>query len=273
MRRKIIMFLGVLTISFQLVGCNKLSDNELKKAANTYESALQELCEKYELDDAIIDVGNSFETREDNIYVDTAYVTSDKFSDLTGEQAFAFAKEFSGLDGQCLDYDDATVSYVTNISSNGNHFEYDREKNIEYLMYEYNNAVVTYKDDELMYNIFDNKEYENTDFDNQTDNNGAEYSDTNNNDIGTYEEVTDSDTKINVWVCAQDIVSNSLKSPSSANFCNITEVTVYSNGESDYTIIGYVDADNDFGANIRNDFIVTLTYTGTGYTNGTVTFN
>lgn len=43
-------------------------------------------------------------------------------------------------------------------------------------------------------------------------------------------------------------------------------------GGNDYRILGYVDAQNNFGAIIRNDFIVTLTLTPGGYKNGYVSF-
>lgn len=85
--------------------------------------------------------------------------------------------------------------------------------------------------------------------------------------------VTDSSLKIDVWVCAQDIVEGKLKSPSSADFCSVIDASVYSNGSNNYTVVGYVDAENSFGAIIRNDFIVTLTFTGSGYKNGVVTFS
>ena len=92
------------------------------------------------------------------------------------------------------------------------------------------------------------------------------------NTLNNAYEVTDDDTKINVWVCAQDIVSNNLKSPSSAKFCYITDSTILCNGGNDYTVKGYVDADNSYGANIRSNFTATLTYTQDGYKNGNVIF-
>ena len=84
-------------------------------------------------------------------------------------------------------------------------------------------------------------------------------------------EVTNGD-EIDIWVCAQDIVEKNLKSPSSSDFCSVTDAKVYSNGGDNYTVYGYVDAKNGFGAEIRTNFTVTLTYTGSGYTNGVVVF-
>ena len=75
------------------------------------------------------------------------------------------------------------------------------------------------------------------------------------------------------WVCAQDIVNSNLKAPATAKFCSYTEATITHNGGSDYTVKGYVDAENSYGAQIRTNFTVTLTLTEKGYTNGYVTFS
>lgn len=267
MNKKVQILICLFVVLVQLVGCGKLSDKELQEASHKYEKSLQALCDEYGLTDASIEVGNTFGTRNEKnkIYIESATVTSDMFSELTGEKAFAFAKEFDGLDDICFeDNNDIHISFIAYIISNENRFEYESEKGFEYLMYEYNNSVVTYKDDKLMYNIFDNKEYENVDFDDSTTDSNA------SSEI--YNEVTDSDTKISILICAEDVVSSNLKSPSSAKFCNTSDAKVYSNGGEDYTVIGFVDADNAFGANIRTNFIVTLTYTGEGYKNGSVIF-
>lgn len=58
------------------------------------------------------------------------------------------------------------------------------------------------------------------------------------------------------WQC-MELVKGILKSPSSAKFPAITEWKMGKN-EGTVTIQAYVDADNAFGANIRNDFQVIL---------------
>ena len=75
------------------------------------------------------------------------------------------------------------------------------------------------------------------------------------------------------WVCEQDIVNSNLKAPATAKFCSYTEAAITHNGGSDYTVKGYVDAENSYGAKIRTYFTVTLTLTEKGYTNGYVTFS
>lgn len=81
-----------------------------------------------------------------------------------------------------------------------------------------------------------------------------------------------SDKKIDAWVCMQDIVSAKLKNPAGAKFPSYKSSYVTSLGSNDYKIEAYVDATNGFGATIRTYFTCTLTLTGSGYTNGRVTF-
>lgn len=86
----------------------------------------------------------------------------------------------------------------------------------------------------------------------------------------------DSIGESDAWVCAQDVVERNLKSPSSAKFCLMSEATIHYNGEEDggsrYTVSGYVDAQNSFGAMIRKNFTVNLTVTKDGYKRATCTF-
>ena len=86
----------------------------------------------------------------------------------------------------------------------------------------------------------------------------------------------DSIGESDAWVCAQDVVKKNLKSPSSAKFCLMSEATIHYNGEdgggSRYTVSGYVDAQNSFGAMIRKNFTVNLTVTKDGYRRATCTF-
>ena len=77
------------------------------------------------------------------------------------------------------------------------------------------------------------------------------------------------DKKIDAWVCAEDVVSKRLKSPSSASFCSYNEAKITELGNSKYSIRGYVDAQNGFGAMIRSYFTVTLTLTADGYKDAT----
>lgn len=80
------------------------------------------------------------------------------------------------------------------------------------------------------------------------------------------------DKKLDAWVCMQNIVSAKLKNPSGAKFPSYKSSYVTSLGSNDYKIEAYVDATNGFGATIRTYFTCTLTLTGSGYTNGRVTF-
>lgn len=79
-------------------------------------------------------------------------------------------------------------------------------------------------------------------------------------------------TDAEAWACAQNIVEGNLKSPSTAKFCKITEATITHSGDK-YTVKGWVDAQNSFGATVRQNFTVTYTATAKGYKNGMVTIS
>lgn len=62
-----------------------------------------------------------------------------------------------------------------------------------------------------------------------------------------------------VWQAAMDIVRGRLKAPSTAEFCSRSSAIITQSGKT-WTIKGYVDAENSFGAMIRNDFCVVLVF-------------
>ncbi len=77
-----------------------------------------------------------------------------------------------------------------------------------------------------------------------------------------------------VWACAVDYVKTELKNPSSASFCKYSEATIsYTESTGIYTIKGYVDATNSFGATIRQNFTCNLKPTTEGYTTYGILFN
>lgn len=68
------------------------------------------------------------------------------------------------------------------------------------------------------------------------------------------------------WTAAKDIVESNLKSPSTAEFCSFSSAAIQRDGNT-WTITGYVDAQNSFGATLRNNFTVKITFTSsTKYT-------
>lgn len=54
-------------------------------------------------------------------------------------------------------------------------------------------------------------------------------------------------------------VKKKLKSPSTAKFCESYEAEINRNGNT-WSVEGWVDAQNSFGATLRNDFVVKITY-------------
>lgn len=174
---------------------------------------------------------------EDNGILEYYNVTIDSsnFSDLSTNEMFLIDEEISGVeDVMSVEYTCKGDIYIINPD-----------------------MLCIYKNGSEIYSDYDNSETHKS-----AEGNSASQSQS---------EVTNGD-EIEIWVCAQDVVENNLKSPSSADFCSINDATVYSNGGDNYTVYGYVDAENGFGAEIRTDFTVTLTYTGSGYTNEVVVF-
>lgn len=74
-------------------------------------------------------------------------------------------------------------------------------------------------------------------------------------------------------ICAVKSVKDTLKSPSTADFCKYTEMTATNMGGDKWKITGWVDAQNSFGATIRENWTVILTLTGSGFKDASVSFN
>lgn len=76
------------------------------------------------------------------------------------------------------------------------------------------------------------------------------------------------DRKITAWVMAQGFVKNALKAPGSADFGSVfgdyqnPQQCVQDLGGGRYRVTGWVDAQNSFGAKIRNRFAITVSNDG-----------
>lgn len=105
--------------------------------------------------------------------------------------------------------------------------------------------------------------------DNSDEDEKTENTNTTNDTSGSSARHTDSEA----WTCAKKAVKDSLKSPSSAKFCSITDATVTHIGNGRYRVSGWVDAENSFGAVIREYFTVTYTALPSGFKNASVNFS
>lgn len=70
------------------------------------------------------------------------------------------------------------------------------------------------------------------------------------------------DSKLLLRYYTKETVKQALKAPSTAKFCKYREFLIQTHSDSLYTIRGYVDAQNSFGAMIRNNFTVQLRWLG-----------
>ena len=65
--------------------------------------------------------------------------------------------------------------------------------------------------------------------------------------------------KFDAHVIAEKVVSEQLKSPSTAKFSKTSECTISVDGNT-WTVSGWVDAQNSFGATLRNNYTVKITF-------------
>ena len=91
------------------------------------------------------------------------------------------------------------------------------------------------------------------------------YSSSSNSYSGSSSSYRSADRSRDAWVCAIKYVEDNLKSPSTAKFCKYTDATVMRVGEDEYIIHGYVDAQNSFGATVRQIWTVSLFLTEKGF--------
>lgn len=75
--------------------------------------------------------------------------------------------------------------------------------------------------------------------------------------------------EMDAWLCAQKVVRNNLKAPTTAKFCSSSEAIISYLGSDKYSIEGTVTAQNSFGAELTSSFKVTLTLTEHGFKDAT----
>lgn len=76
------------------------------------------------------------------------------------------------------------------------------------------------------------------------------------------EEAKVCNDKVSAWTMAEQMVEAQLRAPSTADFPWYREEWVRPTGDCSFTVTGYVDAQNGFGAMIRSNWVVVLTYIG-----------
>jgi len=69
------------------------------------------------------------------------------------------------------------------------------------------------------------------------------------------------DPEIEAFTYSKSFVEKILKAPSTADFCSYSDATIYPSGTG-YTVTGWVDAENSFGAMLRAEFSVELHKSG-----------
>ena len=77
----------------------------------------------------------------------------------------------------------------------------------------------------------------------------------------------------NAKICAEKAVKDMLRAPKTAEFCSYTEMIATNLGDNRWEVSGYVDAENSFGALLRQNWTVRLTLIDTGFKDYTVDFS
>lgn len=131
--------------------------------------------------------------------------------------------------------------------------------NYDYISSTYTSSIDTNSNDIDSYSTNDIQSQDNNNDTNQY-NTESEYSASNNLTQDITETVLD-DEKGACWALAEDVVTANLESPSSAKFpfSYGDEGVSFSKSGNTYTVMGWVDAQNSYGATLRNNFIVTMT--------------
>lgn len=90
--------------------------------------------------------------------------------------------------------------------------------------------------------------------------------------IGSKNNSSSSSKETDAKICAVKAVEDTLKAPSTAEFCSYSEMEATNLGGNEWKITGYVDAENSFGAMLREYWTVRLTLTDSGFTDYSVQF-
>ncbi len=75
-------------------------------------------------------------------------------------------------------------------------------------------------------------------------------------------EVTDKHSNIEAYTQAQEILKKYLKAPASADFPTMRNASIEALQDDGFKISSYVDAQNSFGANLRQNWSVVFQYAG-----------
>lgn len=149
--KKYLNVIFILALCILLTACG-VSKSELNKSNKEYEKAINGLCEEYKLNDCKIEIEKF--SKIDNIYITSMNLYTDEFLNLTSNQAFLFAKELSNLEYEIDTKNSDVIAYNERIISNGSKYYYDTQKDLYYLMKDFE-SVYTIKNGQVMYDIFE----------------------------------------------------------------------------------------------------------------------
>lgn len=86
-----------------------------------------------------------------------------------------------------------------------------------------------------------------------------EISQTSNKHNYSSSNYSDNETDLIIKTYVEGIIESRLRSPSSANFPNLSGWSITENSSNKYSVYSYVDAENSFGGETRTYFSLTIT--------------
>ena len=150
LKRTFIVFLSAIVLIPALyIGSYVIKQRNYTRDADEqqleYWNKMLDLCNAYGLNDCIVTCGVPEKYSEDGAYSVSVVIDSDKYMDLSKEDAFQFC-----YDAECLGTEgEASLLYSVTIESRGHTFDFDTEKqdidNTEfgYVMMDYGGSVIT----------------------------------------------------------------------------------------------------------------------------------
>jgi hypothetical protein len=241
--KRIIIFIElVILITFIIFAFKYINNVRIKKSINEkinniiMESALKDNIDKYNLDGYY------------NSHV--ILYTNNKFNELNDDEIYSKLKDISIKIETCIrdtQFENNIQDDVRKLTSSEKIDVISTKGN-----YTFNFLTLTLPSGEK----FANKEEKNNSASTTNNDSDLEYN--------SSQEPSDNDKTI-VWVATQKIITDNLKSPNSAKFpfsYNSEGVKIQEVGLNTFTVSSYVDANNSFGAKIRNYFTVTIIMNG-----------
>lgn len=229
-----------IVVIFAIIVYNVFASQKVKREKETAINTVSSIAQSYELENVSVALRSFSYDGYNWFYAD---VTCSNWGSFTPKEMLSeYQKMDSAVSNANLRIGKEKWVSLGNIYSDGD----------MYKIYSSSNSV--YKNGD---NIYDDWEHSSSHADAQKNSSKSKGS----SDVLANGDSKDSygHDKFDAFVIAEKAVKEKLKSPSTAQFCTTTEATIGRNGNT-WTVKGWVDAQNGYGATVRANFVVTFTF-------------